>query len=91
MPLTSIKADCNEDQQSVYVLNQVQRYGLSGVSFSTTLGVYSNDQDLESEMALIRKKMPNTSDCPYHFEVLTVKMNQVGQPKEIIDERRNLD
>jgi len=69
--------------EKMFILNMIQQYGQSGHKFHTSIGVYSNKTALNSQMDYIRQNNPNTSDCPYHFEVIECSPNSIGDHKDI--------
>lgn len=72
----------NPEHQQLFILNMIQQYGHSGHKYHTSIGVYSNQSSLDSQMDYIRQNTPNTSDYRYHFEVVECQPNAIGNTKD---------
>jgi len=62
----------------VFVLNKINQYGSTGSKYKETIGVYDNEIELNKQIDYYHKHNPSTKDNSYHFEMMQIQMNQIG-------------
>ena len=63
----------------VYVLTRVNQYGSTGTKHSTVIGVYHSEKEFQKQIEYYRLHHPSTKDTPYHFQMIKVPLDSIGE------------